>query len=157
MFKKLIGIWVLVLIVGAVSLGNRHSPQAQPQRTTITMAQQSPKTTASVICNEADWDCRKEVAAHQEVRQVVAAAAEQRRLQAAAAEEERQSRIAAVQAAQIRLQMAADEAERNAQAATAAIRQQSQVKPTHSYSSYWYSWTSAPRRTCNPYSPRCNY
>jgi hypothetical protein len=62
MFKKLIGIWVVVLILGAASLGK--SPQPQPQRVTTT-AQPSPKAatpSVPVICNETDMACRKEAA-----------------------------------------------------------------------------------------------
>jgi hypothetical protein len=158
MFKKLVGIWVLVLIVVAIGLAKPQSPLAklQPQHT-ATAAPQAASSATSAICNEGDWDCRKEAEKRrmfeEDKRHVLAMVAE-RQAAASAAEE---NRIKALKAAQYRLQAAADEAEVRTQEAAAAIRQQSQIRiPTHSYS-YWYSWSSAPRRTCNPFSPRCNY
>jgi hypothetical protein len=64
MFKKLIGIWIIVLILGAAGLGKSPPQQPEPRRVTTTTPTTTPapsKTTipsAPVICNEADMACR---------------------------------------------------------------------------------------------------
>jgi hypothetical protein len=66
MFKKLIGIWIIVLILGAAGLGKSPPQQPEPRRVTTTTPTTTPapsKTTipsAPVICNEADMACRKQ-------------------------------------------------------------------------------------------------
>jgi len=131
-FRTFIGIWILILIVGALSLHKSPPPSAYP-------ISQQPKQEAQVRIEKPAWQVADEE--RDEARRIAA----QRFAEAIKLEDIRKNKKA--------LQAAIQDLQEPISIPSSSVNSRP-LRTTYSYS---YRWWSTPRPSCNPFSPRCNY